>query len=46
VSEFQAEGYVVYIDVCLRYRVRDMFCTVICFLWYRVREILSTVMCV
>jgi len=44
VSEIQGEGNVVYIDVCLKYRVREMLCTVMC-MGYRVREILCTVMC-
>jgi len=30
VSEVQGEGNVVYSDVCLRYRVRKMLCTVMC----------------
>jgi len=30
VSEVQVEGIVVYSDVCLRNRVRDLLCTVIC----------------
>jgi len=30
VFEVQGEGNVVYSDVCLRYRVREMLCTVMC----------------
>jgi len=30
VSEVQGEGNVVYSDVCLRYRAREMLCTVMC----------------
>ena len=30
VCEVQGEGNVVYSDVCLRYRVREMMCTVMC----------------
>ena len=29
-SEVQGEGNVVYSHVCLRYRVREMVCTVMC----------------
>ena len=29
-SEVQGEGNVVYSDVCLWYRVREMLCTVMC----------------
>ena len=29
-SEVQGAGNVVYIDVCLRYRVREILCTVMC----------------
>jgi len=45
VSEVKGEGIVVYSDVCLRYRVREMLCGDVC-LKYRVRELLCTVMCV
>ena len=30
VCEVQSEGNVVYSDVCVRYRVREMLCTVMC----------------
>jgi len=30
-SEVQGEGIVLYSDVCLRYRVRELLCTVMCF---------------
>ena len=43
--EVQGEGDVVYSDVCVRYRVREMLCTVMC-VKYRVRKMLFTVMCV
>jgi len=45
VSELKCEGIVVYRDVCLRYRVREMLCGDLC-LRYRVMELLCTVMCV
>ena len=44
-SEIKGEGIVVYSDVCLRYRVREILCGDLC-LRYRVRELLCTVMCV
>ena len=45
VSELNCEEIVVYIEVFLRYRVREMLCGDVC-LWYRVMELLCTVMCV
>jgi hypothetical protein len=30
VCEVQSEGNVVYSDVCMRYRVREILCTVMC----------------
>jgi hypothetical protein len=30
VCEVQSEGIVVYSDVCVRYKVRDILCTVMC----------------
>jgi len=45
VSELKCEVIVEYIDVFLRYRVREMLCGDVC-LWYRVMELLCTVMCV
>ena len=44
-SQEQGEGNVVYSDVCVRYRVREMLCTVMC-VRYRVREMLCAVTCV
>ena len=43
--EVQREGNVVYSGVCVRYKVREMLCTVMC-LKYRLRDMLCTVMCV
>ena len=40
------EGNVVYSDVCVRYRVREMLVYSDVCLSYRVREMLCTVMCV
>jgi len=45
VSELECEGIVVYSDVCLRYRVREILCGDVC-LRYRVMELLCTLMCV
>jgi len=39
VSEVQGEGIVVYSNVCLRYRVREILCGDVC-LGYRVRVLL------
>ena len=44
-SEIKGEGIVVYNDVCLRYRVREMLCGDVC-LKCRMRELMCTVMCV
>jgi len=45
VSVIKGEGIVVFSDVCLRNRVREMLCGDVC-LKYRVRELLCSVMCV
>jgi len=45
VSEIKGEGIVVYSDVFLRNKVRELLCGDMC-LRYRVRELLCTVMCV
>ena len=44
-SEVQVEENFVYSDVYVRYKVREMLCTVMC-LKYRLRDMLCTVMCV
>jgi len=45
VSEVKGRGIVVYSDVCMRYRVKEMLCGDVC-LRYRLRELLCKVMCV
>ena len=44
-SELKGEGFVLYSDVCLRYRVREILCGDLC-LRYRITGLLCTVMCV